>query len=369
MNPTRDAVIIGAGIIGLSVARKVARAGVRVTVIDRDEPGQHASWAAAGMLAPQKESEGPGPLLSLMLRSRVLFPAFVSELEAETGIAAGYRTEGMLRIALDEEDAVRLEARARWQLEAGLRVERLSGTEVRALEPAVAREALGALYFADDHQIDNRQLTRAIHASAINAGVEFRCGSGVRMIEARSGSICVKLENGEVIEAGTVVVAAGCWSGQIGGLPSPLPVEPVHGQLLALEMAPPALGYTLVSGDIYLVPRRDGRLLVGATSERVGFRRANTAGGMQRLTSAAVRLVPGLAERPVVSWWSGLRPATPDGLPVLGEDPAMPGVIYATGHYRNGILLAPVTGELVGGLVAGDGGGEELAPFGVGRFR
>lgn len=366
----RDVAVIGGGIVGLAVARKVARGGGRVVVIDREDPGRHASWAAAGMLAPQAEAgEVDEAFASLLLKARGYYPALVRELEAETGTSVGYRTEGMLLIALDTAEAAALEERAARQEAAGLPVRRVSAAEVRQMEPSIGEEAVGALFFPNDHQVENRQLTRAYHASARNAGAEFRLGAGARSIEGRPGGIRVALDDGDTVDASAVVIAAGSWSGQIAGLPAPLPVEPVHGQLIAIEMAPPPLRHTLATPDVYMVPRLDGRLIIGATSERVGFRRAVTMGGLRRLVTAALRLIPGMADRPVLAQWSGLRPGTPDGLPILGRDPAMPRVIYATGHYRNGILLAPLTGELVGTIALGGAIDEDLTPYGVDRFR
>lgn len=369
MSPARDVAVIGGGIVGLAVARQVARSGGRVVVIDREEPGRHASWAAAGMLAPQAEADGDDVFASFLLRARGRFPALVRELEAETGTSVGYRTEGMLLVAMDAEESAALDARAERQEAAGLQVQRLSPAEIREMEPAISDDAVGALYLPNDHQIENRQLTRSLHASARNAGAEFRLGAGARSLEARPGGLRVLLDDGGAIEASTVVLAAGSWSGQIAGLPAALPVEPVHGQLIAIEMAPPPLRHTVAGSEGYMVPRLDGRLIIGATAERVGFRRAITPGGLRKLTSAALRLAPGIADRPVLAQWSGLRPGTPDGRPILGRDPAMPRLIYATGHFRNGILLAPITGELIGTLALGGAIDEDLTPYAIGRFR
>lgn len=364
-----DLLVIGAGVIGCAVARHAARAGARVTVLERGRPGMEASRAAAGMLSPLAESTGPGPFLSLLLESRARFPALSVALREETGIDVGYRDTGTLYLAFSAEDEAELNERYHWQSVSGLDVERLNAGDARAIEPAISPRVRSALRFPGDHQADNRSLGRALWSAAARAGAEFRLG--VEVVEVlRSGDRAsgVKLAGGEQVAAGAVVVAGGSWAGRLGGLPHPLPIYPVHGQLLALETLPPLFEHVIDSPRCYLVPRADGRLIVGATVEEAGFGKAVTPAGVLQLLTGALEIAPSLGAVPVTEFWSGLRPGTPDGLPILGADPDVPNLFYATGHYRNGILLAPVTGELVGELVLGNEPAVDLEPFGIGRF-
>jgi glycine oxidase len=363
-----DVGVIGAGVVGLAIARELARGGADVVVFERDEPGMQASWAAAGMLAPQSEADEPGEFFDLLLRSRERYADFVADLESETGVAVGYRADGMLVLAFDERDEAEITKSHEWQQRAGMLVERLTASEARALEPGLSRDLVSAIRFPGDHQVDNRQLTRAIRASAEGAGASFRVGSMVRGIAAVGAESRIELQDGSSFDCAKVVLAAGSWSGLIAGLPAELPVEPVHGQLLSVESGAPFLRHLVAWGPRYIVPRADGRLIVGTTVEKVGFRQGVTVAGLRSLAEGALRLVPGLADRPPVAHWSGLRPGTPDGLPILGPDPDQPDLLYATGHYRNGILLAPLTAELIRSLVFGESPSVDLSPYRRNRF-
>ena len=364
-----DVVVVGGGVIGCSIARELARAGARTTVVERDEPGAHASWAAAGMLSPQAECSRPGPFLDLLREARSLFPALARELREETGIDVGYREVGTLLVALTGEDEREIEARCAWQAGSGLPVERLDGAEARRLEPALSPAVRWALRFPDDHQVENRQLARALWHSAARAGAAFRTGQEAVALLARGGRVeGVQLAGGERVPADRVVLAAGAWAGRLAGLPRSLPVAPVHGQILAVHTSPPLLEHVVDSPRCYLVPRLDGRLLVGATVEETGFRKAVTPEGMLELLSGALEIAPSLARVPIVESWSGLRPGTPDDLPILGPDPGLEGLIYATGHFRNGILLAPLTGRLVSRLALGGSPSADLHAFRPDRF-
>lgn len=364
-----DVVVVGGGIIGCAIGRQLALDGMRTLVLERERPVEQASWAAAGMLSPLAESQGADAFLSLLLQSRDLYPALVEALRGETGVDVGYRGDGTLLLALTEADEEVLERRFRWQQASGLQVERLTREEVLELEPAVSRSVRGALRFAGDHQVDNRLLSRALWTAAEAAGASFRLGAeATRVLGSADGVRGVELKGGERIAAGTVVLAAGSWSGGIEGLPGRLPVEPVHGQLLALERTPPLFRHVVDSPRGYLVPRADGRMLVGATTERVGFRKAVTPTGVTALLGAALEIAPSLADAPILELWSGLRPDTPDHRPILGRDPRMPGLVYATGHYRNGILLTPVTALAVSGLVARGRSPYDVSAFSIERF-
>lgn len=364
-----DVVIVGGGVIGCAVARKAALAGLSVTVVERSTPGLEASSAAAGMLSPLAEASGPGPFLDLLLHARSIYPLFAEALREETGLDVGYGDAGTLYLALREEDEAELEERFAWQSALGLCVQRLSADDARSAEPAINPAVRAALRFPGDHQVDNRALSKALWSAAARAGASFRLGcDAVRLLRDGNRAVGVELAGGERIEANAVVVAGGSWAGRMEGLPRPVPVEPVHGQLLSLESIPPLFRHVVDSPRCYLVPRSEGRVIAGATVERTGYRKAVTPWGVRRLLDGAVEIAPVLDHAPLAATWSGLRPGTPDGLPLLGADPDLPNLLYATGHYRNGILLAPLTGELIGGMLLGGAADIDLAPYSIGRF-
>jgi glycine oxidase len=367
---TPEVVVVGGGVIGCAVARHLALRGARVRVLERgEEPGAEASWAAAGMLAPLAEADGPGPFLDLLLRGRAEFPDFAAALREETGIDVGYSDAGTLSLALTDADERALERRHAWQAAAGLGTERLAAEEVRALEPGITPEARWALRFPGDHQVENRELARALGSAASLAGAEVRTGAAADRLVWSGGRLAgVELADGERVEGDAVVLAAGCWAGRLGGLPRALPVLPVHGQIAAVAVLPQRFRHCVETPRCYLVPRADGRLIAGATVERGVWRKAVTPAGLCPLLAGAAEIAPWVADLPIVETWSGLRPGTPDDLPVLGPDPEVPNLFYATGHFRNGILLAPLTGELIGEMVLGSEPGVDLAPFGIGRF-
>ena len=364
-----DVAIVGGGAIGCAIARRAALAGLRVRVLERATPGAEASSAAAGMLSPLAEAHGPGPFLDLLLASRALYPAFAAALRDETGADVGYDDAGTLYLSLREEDDAELEHRHGWQSEAKLCVERLTAGEAREMEPALSPAVRFALRFPGDHQVDSRALSAALWKAAERAGAEVRLGAEAAALLRDGGRAAgVALADGTRVAAGAVVIAGGSWAGRIEGLPRALPVEPVHGQLLALHPHPPLLRHVVDSPRGYLVPRASGRVVAGATAERVGYHKAVTAAGLHRLLSAAIEAAPGLAAAPVAETWSGLRPGTPDGLPILGADPDFPNLLYATGHFRNGILLTPLTADLVVSLLLGDTPSMDLAAYSITRF-
>jgi glycine oxidase len=366
-----DVAIVGGGIMGCAVALRLAARGLAVTVIERGIPGAEASSAAAGILGPQMEAEAPGPLLDLGLRSRALYPALAAELRDATGIDIGYEKSGVLAVALDGASAAELTARRAWQMARGLRVEPLSSDAVHALEPGLGPEVRGALRFTDDAQVNARELARAFSQAAALAGARFLAGRYVRRVVVRAGADVVEgVElDGEVLSAGAVVVAAGSWSGLVEGAGVPATVvRPARGQLVSIETRPPLFRHVLsVHGRGYLVPRRDGTVIAGSTVEMAGFRKEVTVGGMEQILGLARALVPALSDAPVTGSWSNFRPYTEDHLPVLGLTPVR-GLVLATGHFRNGILLAPVTAEAIAELVANGASSVDLAPFSVTRF-
>jgi len=364
-----DVVIVGAGVMGCAVALRLASRGLSVTVIERGIPGAEASSAAAGILGPQMEADAPGPLLDLGLRSRALYPALALELRDATGIDIGYVLSGVLAVALDGAGAAELTARRAWQTARGLRVEPLSSEALRELEPNIGHDVRAALRFADDAQVNARELARALSQAAAHAGARFLQGRYVRRVVVEGGVVQGVELDGEVLAAGAVVVAAGSWSGLIegAGVPSTV-VRPARGQLVSIETRPPLFRHVIsVHGRGYLVPRRDGTVLAGSTVEMAGFRKEVTVGGLAQILGLAATLVPALADAPVTGSWSNFRPYTEDHLPVLGQTPVR-GLVLATGHFRNGILLAPVTADAIASLVATGASDIDLTPFSVARF-
>jgi glycine oxidase len=357
-----DVVIVGGGVIGCALARELALRGAAVTVVEKAEPGAEASGAAAGLLAPQAEGLARGPFFDLALESRRLYPAWTAALEEESGMEVGYRKTGILRCALPR-SAAEGDAFA-WQRRAGLAVEEKDAGEIAALTGgSVSEEIREAVFLPEEGVVDNRRLTRALWVAAERRGVEFLLGRTVRRFLVRGGR-CAGVETDEgPVAAAQTVNAAGAWAGFDADFP--VPVEPVHGQIVEVESAAPALATVVESRDVYVVPR-GGSWLLGSTAERIGFEKRVTAGTVARLIAAAARLLPALENAAFLRAWSGLRPGTPDGLPVLGRGP-LPGLYLATGHFRNGILLAPVTALAIADCLAGSGA-RDLSPFALGRF-
>jgi glycine oxidase len=365
-----DVIVVGGGAIGLAAARRLARAGRRVTLVERGRPGEEATRAAGGMLSPLAESPGPGPFLRLGLDSLALWPSFAAHLEEETGLNLDLRTEGKLLLALDTPAAERLRRRGEWTSREGLATCWLEGASLREREPAAAA-AVAGLHLEGDGQVDNRALAHALTRAAAAAGCVILPGTSAHSLITSAGRVCgIRTEDGSEHPADIVLLAAGAWSGRLSGLPRSLPVRPVKGQMVALVLETAVVRTTLETEACYLIPRdhRQGGLVwVGATSEEVGFTRGTTLEGRTSLLRAATQAVPALAHASEVEAWDGFRPGTPDGLPVIGPDPDLPGLIHATGHFRNGILLTPVTAELIVRCVDGTGD-PRLGPFSPDRF-
>lgn len=367
---TADVVIVGAGVIGSALARELAGAGLQVVVVERHRPGVGASGAAAGILSPQAEADGPSALLDLCLESRALFPRLLEDLRSETSIDVPYRTSGTLFIAQNDEEEARLEKRYAWQTGVGLPVERISGGRVETLEPALAAGLRIALRFPYDHQIDNVELTRALVLAAEKRGVQFRTGVEVSGLATEGNRVTgVALGPGRIYTS-HVVVCAGAWSGLLDTGGPRLPIVPIRGQLVALEGAGLRLDRVIYTERGYLVPRADGRILVGSTMETAGFDATTTAGGIRTLLDLALTIVPKLEKGRITGLWAGLRPATEDGLPILGPaGPPWPeGLFFATGHFRNGILLAPLTARLLTEALTVAKTSIPLGPFLAARF-
>jgi glycine oxidase len=362
-----DVVVIGAGVQGSSVALRLAQAGRKVVVLERAVPGAEASSAAGGILSPGVEAVEPGPFYALCRASLARYPAFAREVEALSGMSVGLRTLGTLEVALDDDHAKILAARADKILAHGLPVEVLDDAAVRRLEPAISPEARGALFFADEASLDPRALARASYVAAARAGATFVTGQVRRIVTEGGRATGVEHDSGR-IEAGAVVLAAGSWSLLVEGHGLPAgAVRPVRGQIAVLDTRPPLLSRVVFSGHGYVVPRPDGRILCGSTMEEVGFEKAVTAGGLRHVLDVGIGIAPALERAPVVETWSNFRPASPDGEPILGTG-TVPGLLYATGHTRNGILLAPITADAIAAAILGRPPPVDLAPFSAARL-
>jgi glycine oxidase len=364
-----NVVVIGGGVIGLAIAWRLAQRGRSVCVLERGELGAGTTHVAAGMLAPVTEADaGELALLELGLRSARAWPAFAEELAAASGADPGLHRCGALLVARDGDEAAALERELALRLELGLEVERVPPRAAPRLEPALAPTLRLALAVPGDHAADPRALVLALAEAARRAGATLRTGATVEAVRVDAGARVrgVALAGGEVVAAGEVVVAAGAWSGAIAGLPA-VAVRPVKGQIMRLrDPAGPGLLERIVRFEGgYLVPRGDGRYVLGATMEERGFDTTVTAGGLYELLRDAGELVPGIHELVVEETTAGLRPATPDNAPLLGRAEELDGLTWATGHHRNGILLAPVTGEIIAGVLDG---ADAPAAFTPGRF-
>jgi glycine oxidase len=347
-NQTADAVIVGGGVIGLTIARALRKRGVRdVALIERGQLGSEASWAAGGILAPQIEADRPDEFFRLACASRDLYPAFADALNEESGTDVELNPTGTLCLAFTEEEEKELRHRYAWQTSAGLAVEWLSASDAHALEPHISSAPRCALRFPNDIQIENRKLVHALASANERLGVRLVSNCEV-------SEVCVEHEKVWGVEtslgrlsARVVVLAAGAWTSLIKSSLPTIQIEPVRGQMLCFKADSPIARHVIYSSRGYLVPRRDGRVLAGSTAERVGFERSVTDEGMNAIKSMAIEIAPSIAWLPLDSSWAGFRPRAADDLPVLGPCQEVEGLFYATGHYRNGILLAPVTGELI----------------------
>ncbi|MEW2068517.1 glycine oxidase ThiO [Streptomyces sp. NPDC007346] len=371
-----DVLVIGGGIIGLVTAWRAAQHGLTVTVADPG-PGGGAAQVAAGMLAAVTELHyGEEMLLGLNLASAARYPEFVAELEAASGRETGFRTCGTLAVALDSDDRAHLRELHALQERSGLESVWLSGRECRRLEPMLAPGVRGGLRVDGDHQVDPRRLAAALLAACERAGVVFRGASAERLTVTGGRAAGAVLGDGTEVEADQVVLAAGSLSGRLAGLPREVvpPVRPVKGQVLRLTVPrsyAPFLSRTVRAvvrgGHLYLVPRENGELVIGATSEEMGWDTTVTAGGVYELLRDAHELVPGITELPLVETLAGLRPASPDNAPLLGAT-ALPGLLLATGHHRNGVLLTPITGDAMAQALTTGELPEVARPFAPGRF-
>ena len=341
-----DVAIAGGGVIGGSIAFELCRAGLRVGVFDRQQPGQEASWASAGIISPAPESPGMIALVPLGKASVALYPEFVAQVEEASGKNTGFRPKGTLAALFSRDTKEELSTIIALHHGLGLKAEPLRPDDARELEPSLSERVEAAVLRPDECSVDNRALTEAVLEGARRNGTEIFPGNGAKAIW-REGNRCkgLVLQNGK-IEAKWTIIAAGCFSAAIEGAGAFAPVNPAKGQMVALRADDVAIERVLWSEGVYLVPRNDGRIVSGSTVERAGFDKRPTAGGMHRILSAAIDLVPGLANAHVVETWAGLRPDSPDHLPILGPT-ELDGLLVATGHFRNGILLTPITARLM----------------------
>ena len=357
-----DVAVIGGGLVGLATAYELAKRGAAVTIYERGEPARAASWAGAGMLAPFSESTDPA-LFALCRQSLAAYPGVVAELHERTGIDSRFRRNGTLHVALDESDVARLRVRETAVRVAGGDVALLARDDVLAREPFVAKHVAGGLLVANEGQVDNRRLGRALVAAARGCGVRFERVDEIAVACDERRVRGVRTPQG-CAAVSTVVNATGAWAGQLAGVPAPVrvPIRPVAGEMFALALPAGAIRTQLWHRACYVVPRDDGRLLVGATAVERGFDVRVTASGLHELLDAALSFAPALASFAVVETWAGLRPATPDGRPYIGAT-ALEGYVVACGHHRNGILLAPETGRLVAELIVSGSEPPLLLPF------
>jgi glycine oxidase len=367
----RSVVIVGGGVIGCASALALARRGFRTTILERgaervEAPGESgvATWAAAGIVGAQVATRRRSPLSALGVASRALYPAFAATIRELTGLDVELRPCGLVRPALTAEELASFEAEAAWHEEAGLRVERLDAEALRAREPALSADVFGGLHFPDEARIDPPALLAALRVAVERAGAKFSNSAEARRVIVRGGRACgLELATGEVVEADAVVIAAGSWSSLVEGAALPLDgVQPARGEIVELRAERAILRGVVEGAGTYLSPRDDGRVLVGSTTELAGYKKGATAGAVRDLLSRALLLVPELVHATMTRAWAGFRPYVRDELPLLGAG-SVEGLFVATGHYRNGILLAPVTAEIVAALVAGEPPPVDLSPF------
>jgi len=373
LSTNQDVLIIGGGIIGLSIARKLHQKGLRkITIVERGRVGRESSFAAAGMLAAQAETDKIDDFFHFCIESNTLYPKFAEELIDETGVDIELDKNGTLFLALTEDDEAEIRRRFRWQKKAGLRVEHLSAAEVRKAEPFVSPDTREALFFPNDWQVENRNLLAALQKYALINKIKIVEGAEVKSLLVEDEKIIGAETSDSKFFAEKTVLATGAWTSliKIGeDVLSPLDVKPIRGQMLCFKTAKRLFSKVIYSPRGYIVPRQSGRILAGATVEDAGFDKSITPSGIDFVRENALEIAPSLINLEASEKWSGLRPFAPDGLPILGEFPQMENLFVATAHYRNGILLAPLTAEILASKIVENKDSEYLRAFSPRRFQ
>lgn len=363
--------IIGGGIIGLSIARELHKFGSReITLVDRADLGREASWAAAGMLAPNAETEAIDDFYHFCSASNALYPQFAGELFEETGIDIEFRQTGTLELAFDDSNAEHLAQKYERQNTAKINVQRLTRKDVLGLEPTISPMVVSGLHYPNDGHVENRKIIDALVAYSRNHGLKVRENTAVsELIEEDGRIVGARTETGPIF-AGDVILATGAWTSLIkfGKMPSPFDVRPIRGQMLCFRGFGRSIGKVIYGAGAYLVPRADGRVLVGATVEDGGFVKVVTDTGVERLRRSAISTLPLIEKMTIADSWCGLRPFAADGLPIIGGIDGLKGLFMATAHYRNGILLAPVTAKIVADLVLNGESSQYMDHFTPNRF-
>lgn len=364
-----EVLIIGGGVIGLSIARELAGRGIdRVAVVERGRVGREASYAAAGMLAPNAENEKVDDLYRLCDASRKMFPGLSAQLIETTGINIELDRSGTLYSAFTEKDLEHIDRRFSSQTEAGIPVQRLTAAEMLSQESNISDSVLGGLFFPNDWQVENRKLVAALRADVVRLGVEVIEDLEVGCLNVRNGRVLGIANGGSSIASDVTVLATGAWTSLIKTDGAALPaVRPIRGQMISFAATERMFTKVIYSPRGYLVPRADGRILIGATVEDVGFERKVTDKAIEELRQAGFEIAPGLRNLKVAESWAGFRPYSDDGLPIIGEVPGYEGLLAATGHYRNGILLAPITAKLIADRIVYSTHSEFLRIFGADR--
>jgi glycine oxidase len=341
-----DVAIAGGGVVGAAIALDLSRAGLRVGLFDRQQPGQEASWASAGILSPAPENPASVAMVPLGKASLALYPEFIAQVEEISGMSTGFRAKGTLEALFLHDPKAELSTIIALHHGLGLKAEPLRAKDARELEPALSEDVEAAVLRPDECSVDNRALTSVVLDAAQRSGAEVFPGNGAKAIWCEGDRCRGLILQNEKVEANWTVIAAGSFSAAIDGVAAYAPVRPAKGQMVALRAEDLEIERVLWSEHVYLVPRNDGRILAGATVEYVGFDKRTTAGGIEKILSAAIELAPQLANARIEETWAGLRPDSPDHLPILG--PAdLDGLLMATGHFRSGILLTPITARLI----------------------
>ena len=368
---TSEVLIIGGGVIGLSIARELHKRGVaRIAIVDRAQIGGEASWAAAGMLAPNIETDANEDFHRFGIESLELYPDFAAGLLEETDIDIALDRSGTLCLAFDESEAALLRKVYEHQKQRNVRVGHLAGSDVRVIEEWVSPSAHSALLYPNDWQVDNRRLVTALRRFAEINSIRIIENAEVSELLIRDARVEGAKTSAGDLRADRTILATGAWTSliKIGDAEVPIPIRPVRGQMISVSTGDRRIGRVIYGPRGYIVPRADGRVLIGATVEDVGFDKSTTADGIASLREAGAEIIPRLADFEISEQWAGLRPYAEDGLPVIGDLPAYANVLVATAHYRNGILLAPKTAQIVSDLVVDGLSSTFLELYGVGRF-